>query len=204
MADTESRVKAICQQYLEVVSPLAIQLEIYDGAFPVEILNEIRALFAHLSKSFVTDSENEKERNVGKAESHLKRAILDCFKYLCVSLDDRYKKFEEYYKHADLSLVSDGEFLPTLLKKRATATEKLLDARKTDLEIKHSESNLQAAYLKYENAYLAYDEVDTLITASYEKLENVKKKSLLNYRIGIGGFIVGALGLIVGLVGLFY
>jgi len=202
MHDLNSRIKNIYQQHLEVISPLMMQLEIYDAAFPVEILNEIRAIFTHLAKSSVADSVDDKEKNVNNAESHLKRAILDCFKYSCMSLDDRYKKFEEQYKCVDLSLVSDGEFLRELLRKRDDAEKKLLDARKTDLEIKHDANDLQEAYQKYEAAFCAYGEVDNMIIASYTSLQNVKKKALFKDRLAIASFVIGVVGLIIGAVSL--
>ena len=99
----EERVKDIYKNYIEVICPYIIQYELLDNSFPIEIINEIRAVFTHLSKYYLSDDVLTKEKNVTKAESHIKRTILDCYKYICTAYEDKYKAFEEKYKHVDLS-----------------------------------------------------------------------------------------------------
>ena len=188
----ESRIKEIYGQYLETVGPLIVQLEIYDGSFPAETLLEIKGILDHLAKSALCESPEEAERNVTKAESHLKMALLDCFKYLCVSLDDRYKRFEARYARADLSLIDGGDFVRKLSEGRKNAAKKLLEARVTDMEIGRGE-----AYEKYEEAFHAYSEVDDLLEDAIDKAEKIKKRSRLNdwlvwisLGIGIAGILV--------------
>ena len=72
----------ICNSYKNIVHPFVAQLEIMDGKFPVEILNEVRAIFQHFIRCYSLDDETQIQKNIEKAQSHLKRAILDCFKYL--------------------------------------------------------------------------------------------------------------------------
>ena len=89
--ENDSRLSAIYETYLSVISPFIIQLEALDGEFPVEILNEIRSIFTHLARCNSTEKEQIYEENIIKAERHVKRAVLDCFKYLCVAYNiDRY------------------------------------------------------------------------------------------------------------------
>ena len=87
-------------------------MEANDAEFPIEILNEVRSIFSHFSRVYddsVTDDEIDCE--LSKAESHLKRAILDCYKYNCISLYDFYNRFRTEYNFADLSLIDNGDFL---------------------------------------------------------------------------------------------
>ena len=72
----------IYQTYQEVVAPLIITLEVYDTEYPIEVFNEIRSMFLHLSRFRVQGDIKE----VSVCKRHLKRAILDCYKYLCVYL----------------------------------------------------------------------------------------------------------------------
>ena len=192
----ESRIKEIYRLYIETVCPLVVQLELYDGSFPVEILIEIRGILDHLAKSALSDSADEMERNVSKAESHVKMALLDCFKYLCVSLDDRYRQFEARYARAGLSAIEDGEFMRKVSEGRKDAAKKLLDARATDLGIGRGE-----AYEKYEAAFHAYSDVDDLLEDASGKAEKIKKRSRFNdwlvwisLGIGIAGVLVGVWG----------
>lgn len=92
-------------------------MEANDAEFPIEILNEIRAIFTHFSRIYdesVSDEEISSE--IKKAEGHLNRAILDCYKYNCVSLYDFYNQFRKEYKFADLSCIDNGDFLTHITK----------------------------------------------------------------------------------------
>lgn len=40
----------IYEQYQNLILPYIMELEVRDGEYPVEILNEIRAIFTHLSR----------------------------------------------------------------------------------------------------------------------------------------------------------
>lgn len=79
----QKRIKNIYDEYKNTVFPLVAFLEANDAEFPIEILNEVRSIFSHFSRVYddsVTDDEIDCE--LSKAESHLKRAILD-FTYPC-------------------------------------------------------------------------------------------------------------------------
>ena len=85
----QQKISDIYAEYKKTVSPLVAFLEANDAEYPVEILNEIRAIFTHFSRAYdESASEEEISSEIKKAEGHLKRAILDCYKYNCVSLYD--------------------------------------------------------------------------------------------------------------------
>jgi len=109
LATDEERIKVIYKNYIEDICPLILRYEILVNSFSVEILNEIRAVFTHLSKYNLVDDALIREKNLSKAEGHIKRAKLDCYKYLCTAYEDEYSKFDEMYKNTDLSLDSDDE-----------------------------------------------------------------------------------------------
>ena len=201
MPSIEERIKDIHKNYIEVISPHILQYELLNNKFPIEILNEIRAIFTHLSKYYLSEDISIKENNLLKAESHIKRAILDCYKYICMTYDDKYAEFERNYKRIDLSLVDNGEFLPKLLEKRKNAIELMLEARKSDLLItSDDEIGIDEAYKKYETAFIEYSSIYKLINDSYKKLEHLKKKALLRDFISIAGCIFGIVGIILSII----
>lgn len=199
------RVNEIHRKYFEIISPFIIQLEVLDGEFPIEILNEIRAVFGHLSKAHLNNEASIVEHNIEKADSHIKRAILDCYKYLCLAYDDKYKEFSNKYINVDLSVVGDGEFLPLLCQKRNNAIQKLSNAKKLEI----SKTNENDLYNAYEDAYNAYADTYNYIEAFYEKLERLKHKTdlrdisakrwyLIGTIAGVTGAVAGIIGFIVG------
>jgi hypothetical protein len=112
------RINEIHNNYISIIAPLIMQIEVLDGKFPVEILNEIRAVFAHLSKSHLADDNAVVERNLSKADSHIKRAIIDCYKYLCFAYDNKYEEFDTIYANVDLSDKAKGKYSGFKGKKR--------------------------------------------------------------------------------------
>jgi hypothetical protein len=201
----ETRAKEIYKEYLNVICPYIVQIELLEGKFPVEILNEIRAIFTHLSKYYLSDDNSIKENNIRKAEGHIKRSVLDCYKFICVALDDKHKEFERKYKRVDLSLIDNGEFLPKLLETRKNSIDLMKSARRTDFSVNSDdETNCAEAYTRYEKAFIAYSHVEKLIDDSYKKLENLRKKAVIKDFLAVGGFVIGIIGIILGIVGFLF
>ena len=199
----DERINSIYKTYINVIAPFVIQLETLDGEFPIEILNEIRSIFTHFARGYTSSDEKLKEDNIIKAERHTKRAVLDCFKYLCVAYDEHYKDFLNMYKNFDLSGVQDGEFVIELSKKRARAVSDIQHARKKELE----GLDIEILFSNFENAYNSYADVYNLIEANTEKIERVKLKSVRKQRwrkvldiSGIVGTIFGIIGVILAIV----
>ena len=209
MPTVEERIKNIYKTYIEEICPYIIHYETLSDRFPSEILNEIRAVFTHLSKYNLTDNASTKEKNLSKAEGHIKRSKLDCYKFICTAYEDEYSKFDKSYENTDLSFVDNGEFLPKLLEARKNAKYLLLEARKTDLSIdSDEETNTDEAYKKYEKAFVAYSSVHSLINDSYKNLENLKRKAVTKNRITIAfaiiGWIIGIFGIIIGIISSYF
>ena len=192
------QINEIHSQYLHTISPLIMSIEVLDGEFPIEILNEIRSIFTHLSKCNLSDDATIIERNISKANSHIKRAIIDCFKYSCLAFEDSYKGFDTNYKNVDLSEVDNGEFLPGLSVKRKLAKEKITQAKLLEL----STSDENTLYGAYEDAHNAYADVYNLINNSFEKLERIKRKAKIRDIKATIGFVVGIIGTLLGLLGI--
>jgi len=209
LATIEERVQNIYKDYIERISRYIVRYEVLSNEFPLEILNEIRAVFTHLAKYYLADDPEIKAKNVSKTEGHIQRAILDCYKYLCTVYEDKLKEFKREYENVDLSLVDNGEFLPKLLEMHDAATTLMFDARESDLVINSDdETSVGEAYQKYEDAFVKYSEVYELITSSSIKAEALKRKVVLKKtresRIGIIGIIVGIIGVVTGIMFKFF
>jgi len=205
LATNEERIREIYKTYIDVICPYILHYESLSNRFPVEILNEIRDILSHLSKYNLSNDALMKEKSLSKAEGHIKRSRLDCYKFICTAYEDEYTKFDKRYKNTDLSLIDNGEFLPKLLEAHKNAKHLFLDARKTDLSVNSDdENNTNDAYIKYEKAFAAYSSVYNLINDSYKKLENLKRKAItkgiLSVALGVIGCIIGILGIIFGMI----
>jgi len=93
LATDDKRIRDICSNYIQVISPLVLKYEVLANNFPTEVLNEIRAVFTHFAKYTLSDDPSIKGKNLTKAEGHIKRSILDCYKYLCMTYEDVYIDF---------------------------------------------------------------------------------------------------------------
>ena len=88
--------------YLEDINPFIVQFEVLKNEFPIEVQNEIRAIYGHLVRASLAKTDEEAKNNIQKMRSHTKRALLDCFKYSCIVITDMYNDFFEHYKNVDL------------------------------------------------------------------------------------------------------
>lgn len=194
--ENDSRLSAIYETYLSVISPFIIQLETLDGEFPVEILNEIRSIFTHLARCNSTEKEQIYEENIIKAERHVKRAVLDCFKYLCVTYDEYYRSFTRLNRNVDLSFVDNGHFIQKLSSLHNNAVHNKTEAQKKELVAE----NIEDVFGDYEKTYNSYAEVYNLIQETTESIDFVKHKAATKETINTIFGIVGVVSLILTII----
>ncbi len=181
----QQKISDIYAEYKKTVSPLIAFLEVNDAEFPVEILNEIRAIFTHFSRTY-DEAANEEEisSEIKKAEGHLKRAILDCYKYNCVSLYDFYNQFRREYKFADLSCIDNGDFLAHITENFAETKKRLLNAKISERKNKNKED----LYAEYEAAFDLFLKNFNLINSKIGLVHKVSKKARWSRFWGTFGF----------------
>ena len=181
----QQKISDIYAEYKKTVSPLVAFLEANDAEFPVEILNEIRAIFTHFSRTYDESvSDDEISSEIKKAEGHLKRAILDCYKYNCVSLYDFYSQFRKEYKFADLSCIDSGDFLTHITQNFAEAKKQLLEAKISERKNKDKED----LYAEYETAFDLFLKNFNLINSKIGIIHRVSKKARWSRFWGTFGF----------------
>lgn len=190
--ENDSRLSAIYETYLSVISPFIIQLEALDGEFPVEILNEIRSIFTHLARCNSTEKEQIYEENIIKAERHVKRAVLDCFKYLCVAYDEYFRRFTKLNRNVDLSFVDNGHFIQKLNSLHNNAVHNKTEAQKKELVAE----NIEDVFEDYEKAFNSYAAVYNLIQDSAKSIDFVKHKAATKETLNTVFGIVGVISLI--------
>ena len=180
--ELDEKERKIHAYFQDTISPYIMELEVRDSEYPVEIMNEIRAIFTHLSRYKLQAS----EKDLLSAENHSKRAILDCYKYLCISIAEKIYRFRERYKNVDLKLANNGKFLPQLdiLETKAKAAFK--EAKFS--EIKKLDDDEQ--YRLYESAYNAYNDLDKYIEDSQEAILFASSHSKTSNTINIVAIIV--------------
>lgn len=183
----------IYKQYQDIIAPFIAELEVRDTEYPIEIFNEIRSIFTHLSRYKVQNS----EKDILAAESHSKRAILDCYKYLCISMEEKIHEFRREYKNTNLGLADNGKFLPELNRLEAEAREAFKKAKKTEIKDEVSENE---KYELFEIAYNAYSDMDKFIDSSQEAILFASVNSKKNNTITITSIIITIISIIVAIV----
>lgn len=107
-----------------------------------------------------------------KAESHIERIILDCYKFLNVSLYDKViKDFDKNYKGVDLSYIDNGDFI---IKHRKLSKEIIIKLK--EAKTKESDENKSESISLYQEVYNKYSELENLIDINYRNLCWAKSK----------------------------
>ena len=183
----------IYKQYQDIIAPFIAELEVRDTEYPIEIFNEIRSVFTHLSRYKIQNS----EKDILAAESHSKRAILDCYKYLCISMEERVCDFRREYKNINLGLADNGKFLPELNRLETEAKEAFKNAKKAEIKDEVSEDE---KYKLFEMAYNAYANMDKFIDSSQEAILFASVNSKRSNTITIISIIITIISIIVAIV----
>lgn len=200
LKEIENRLTKAYDVYINIICPMIMQLEVLTTEFPIPILNEIRAFTTHIAKIYQSTDKVIKEDNLLKAERHIKRMLLDCYKYTCVAFDDKYQAFQTLYKNVDLSVIDNGDFLSKIVRDKKSVVEQIKEAKINELSIDKDEDSV---FDSYENAYNLYSELIAYIEDHYELLNKAKHKyttkTIINYVFG-GIGILGALFTVISLV----
>lgn len=169
--------KPLYQRYNEIIKPLIAEIEVRFEHFPLSIFNEIRAFNDHVSRCYLKPNDTEWILSqIKKAEGHVERIILDCYKFLNVSLyDSVIKKFDKTYKQVDLSNVNNGDFLIEHRKLTKDIIQLLKRAK-----LKESLEDKSVSIAIYEQAHNRYTELEDLIDQNARNLFWAKGKFYVN------------------------
>lgn len=192
--------QALLLEYGTQLAPRIVEYEVEQCEFPVEVLNEIRSIYAHLYRASVAIDINDAIGNITKAKSHSKRAILDCYKYLCVTYDERYHGFFKKFNYINWSKSGFIKEIGQIDQKRASAVELLRRAKvqeSTEAKSGNPDANDTEDYRDlYKKAYEAYYELNQLLLTFEGKIiegHSIVARFPMQWVLlfGLGGCIVG-------------
>lgn len=164
----DSRLRPLYDTYNNVIKPLIAEIEARGEVLPLPLFNEIRAFNSHVASCFndnVTDADVSKE--LSKAERHILRIELDCFKCLDFLLSQRIEKFERQTRNVDLTVIDNGTFYSQYVQKQKRAINLIREAKKLESEL----NNERQAIERYEQSYNQYTDLELLIE---DKVAEVK------------------------------
>ena len=126
----------------------------------------------------------------------MKRAVLDCYKYGCLSLSDFYNMFRKEYRFADLSVIDNGDFLSQITQNFSDGQELLLEAKKSERQNKDSDE----LYRKFEGAFVKFLENYNLINKKIGIVHRVERKAKWTRFWGTFGFWISLALAVVGII----
>ena len=189
------------RNYLEVINPFIVQFEVLRNEFPIELQNEIRAIYGHLARASIAETPQIAAKNVEKIKSHTKRALLDCYKYSCIIFIDNYNNFFERYKNVDLTYLNQGNFLPEVTKLYKNAVNLYFETKKLETSNTSEERQLDL----YQDSYNQFVDLDKKLKAaetgaSFLQHKATRKDVLAKWSFGIGvvGTLFGFISFFVG------
>ena len=168
----------------------------YIGDKPQQVLIELENVLSHLSQLFNLEvTPKEKSVNLQKANDHLFRVTLDCYKLLWINIHDQLKRIEGDDSVRKLGLnISEAEFTMKLQKIKKLAQE----AR--NIEMKAVGISPMSSIDKYKevvkNSYELIDKRDDIKISEIKSLKRFisTKEFLVGIVIGVfGGLISGYL-----------
>lgn len=195
----------VFRMYIEDINPFIVRFETAKSEFPVEVQNEIRAIYGHLIRATMPkdpDADPDEDvvaRNISRIKSHSKRALLDCFKYTSIVFSDNYEDFMTRYEGIDLTYIEEGRFLPRIVKACNDARKKLQDAKIAET------SNISEDKLfdMYQEAYRDFEKMNEELEKAEEKAAFLQHKATKKEKDAEKSFKIGKISLWVGIGSLF-
>jgi len=155
----------IFKTYNDVLKVLLAEVEATYSATPTLLFNEIRSSFDHIARTYRDGIEEyEIENQLKKAQSHIRRAIIDCYKFLNVFYQEKIVKFEKETRNIDLISIDNGRFYNEFKQNHELAIESLREAKKLE------GIDTEAAFQKYQESYNYLYDINQLITENYKKV----------------------------------
>ena len=192
----------IFRTYIEDINPFVVQFESQKNEFPIEVLNEIRAIYGHIVRAAIAENDEDVSRNIKKMKAHSKRALLDCLKYIGIIYHDEYTDFMKRYENGDLTFIDNGKCIRDAGKLYNESVELWQKAKISET----SNISEEKLYNQYQDAYEHYIQLHELLMKAEEnaaflqhKASEKDKLAKRSYYIGIAGFVVGILGILVGI-----
>lgn len=193
----------IFEDYRDNVDANIIQYESLCAKVPTAILNEIRSIMTHMARISIAENEKSEIRNIEKIRSHMKRARLDCYKYICMEISKKHKEFFDRYNGINYFQIDNGEFIVKLSNDYFEAQNALMDAKVKESDNAPSDELYKAfekAYLEYADVYIelkkAIPKAEELLQKKHENDKKREEDSDATFK----GLMGGIFGIIIGII----
>ncbi len=174
--------------YCSVIKPLIAQIEARSEKLPLQLFNEIRAFNDHIARCFYNSpSEEYIIQQTDKAQRHISRLALDCFKCLNVILFQQIEKFDRQTRNIDLTVIDNGQFFPDYSRKRIMAAQLVEKAKmKEHLDIVESLD-------LYQKAFNLYDSIIEDLSKISEKVKWAKVRFRIRRTAALIGWVISVI-----------
>lgn len=165
--DKITTIDGLYKAYYEDIKPLLAYVESELQIFPQGILNEIRSLYDHTSRAYLSKNEEAQCKEIESARRHIVRAMSDCYKVLGVQSEKRMNEFHKNYKRIKLGEVDSGKFLPELTQLHDKAKKIVQRAKETE---NSGDGGPVEAFSLFQKALVAYKVVEQFIEGKSKEL----------------------------------
>ena len=153
--------------YFEKFKTLHAETQARGDAIPQETLIEILAAFDHLARTWTNDESICEDKQINRAEGHVKRACLDMYK---LRLKEANTKYKDLIK-TDISTIDNGDYKKRVIQLIAKIQNMASSARKLE------SLNKEDAFKTWEDIYDLIDEFEDLYQSDHVNwAKNVERK----------------------------
>lgn len=171
--------------YNEEVKPLVAEIEARFEEFPEPLLAEMFFFNDYIARCYY-DSEvpvdetlviEKQKKEIDKAEGHIRRLILDCFKQLNASLSDTLKRHEKKMKYMDPVRMGKSNEWNTYRELKVCAVEAVYNAK-----IQES-INTEKSMELFEKSYLQYRKLEELFDQQAKYIHKERINAVVGFII---------------------
>lgn len=191
----EEKLRELYKVYNETIKLLIAKIEAKSQKFPIEIFNEIRAFNDHIARCYLPpEAKVNHEVELQKAEAHIVRITLDCYKFLNVIYFTDFEKFmKRDGEDVDYRDIENGKFFEEILKKKAEAEKYSEEARRLESINEKNESfeHWQKMNIAYSSLFKYIDDNhDNILWAKSKFMRGIKTDRRRQYMLLIISIIL--------------
>ncbi len=184
----QQRIESCYSDYCGIIKPLIANIEARSEKIPLPLFNEIRAFNDHIARCYYKNPSSKYiDEQIDRAERHISRIMLDCFKCLNVILYQRIECFDRQTRNIDLTVIDNGTFYPEYSRNRAEASKYVAKAK-----IAEATDTLTALEL-YQKAYNRYIIIVDSIDYINEKVKWARVRFTSRRILTIIGWVISIL-----------
>lgn len=199
-----SRVEEEFRLYDTEVKHLVNAVEVAFERLPEGALLESKKFLGHISSAVISKDKSLEKRlaEIDDAHAHLRRLLLDCYKFMCINGQEQIDHFKHDFRFYDLNSLDDGKFMGELNRRRKDADAAFKEAKDADSTGKNSRDVEETVYDKYQAAFDKYCFAKDYIDEHTEGAELMKKRQNVSRFFTVAGWAISiALAVVLFILG---